>query len=108
MESIPKGQHEAGKVLGLTKKQTFFRVILMQVVKRTLPPLSNEIITLVKDTALAEIIGVAELMVATKNAVNAYVVLYPFIIAAVMYLLFNSLLTILFSKLEKKLSYYEV
>ena len=108
IESISKGQTEAGQVLGMTKRQIFFKVILMQVVKRIVPPMSNEIITLVKDTALAQILGVVDLLNATTHAVNTYVVLYPFIIAAVFYLLFNGLLTILFGRLEKKLSYYKV
>lgn len=108
IESIPKGQNEAGKVLGLTKKEIFMQVILMQVVKRTIPPLSNEIITLVKDTALASVAGVIDLYNAASSAVNDLVVLTPLVYAAVFYLIFNGLLTLLFSFVEKKLSYYKV
>ena len=108
IESISKGQYEAGQVLGLNKRQIFFKIVLMQVVKRIIPPMSNEIITLVKDTALAQILGVIDLLSSASHAVNTYVVLYPFIIAAVFYLIFNGLLTLLFGKIEKKLSYYKV
>ncbi len=108
IESIPKGQTEAGQVLGLNKKQIFSKIILMQVIKRIVPPMSNEIITLVKDTALAQILGVIDLLSAASNTVNRYVVLYPFICAAVFYLVFNGLLTLLFNFIEKKLSYYKV
>lgn len=107
-EAIQKGQYEACKVLGMTKFETFRYVILKQVIKNILPSLSNEIITLVKDTALAQILGVVDLLSSATHAVNTYVVLYPFIIAGGFYLLFNGLLTILFNKLEKKLAYYEV
>ncbi len=108
IEAIPKGQFEACKVLGFSKTQTFFKVILPQVIKRILPPMSNEIITLVKDTALAEVIGVVDLLVAANHLVNNLAVYTPLLWAAVFYLVFNGLLTILFGKLEKKLSYYEV
>ncbi len=108
IESITKGQSEAGQVLGLNKTQIFFKVILMQVVKRIIPPMSNEIITLVKDTALAQILGVVDLLNATNHAVNTYVVLYPFIVASTFYLIFNGILTLLFGYIEKKLSYYKV
>ena len=108
IESIPKGQYEACQVLGMTKSQTFFKVILMQVVKRVVPPMSNEIITLVKDTSLAQILGVVDLLNAANHAVNNYVVLTPFLYAIVFYLIFNGLLTLLFGFVEKKLSYYKV
>lgn len=108
IESIPQGQYEAGKVLGLTKGQVFKNVIIMQVIKRIIPPMSNEIITLVKDTALAQILGVVDLLNAANHAVNAYVILTPLVYAAIFYLLFNGLLTLLFSLAEKKLSYYKV
>ena len=87
IQGVPVGQQEAGQVLGLTKSQVFFKVTLLQMVKRIVPPMSNEIITLVKDTALAQILGVVDLLNATTHAVNTYVLLYPFIIAAVFYLL---------------------
>lgn len=108
IEAIPVGQYEAGKVLGLTKNQVFFKVVLMQVVRRILPPMSNEIITLVKDTSLAQILGVIDLLNAAKHAVNHYVILTPFVYATIFYLIFNGILTLLLGKLEKKLSYYKV
>lgn len=108
IESISVGQYEAGQVLGLTKTQTFFKVVFMQVVRRILPPMSNEIITLVKDTALAQVLGVIDLLNAAKHAVNEYVILTPFLYAAIFYLIFNGILTLLFGWIEKKLSYYQV
>ena len=107
IESIPKGQFEAGQVLGLTKKQTFKSVILMQVVKRILPPVSNEVITLVKDTALARVIGVIEIIrVADIYASKALI--WPLFYAGAFYLIFVGLLTLLFGYIEKKLDYYKV
>ena len=107
IESIPKGQFEAGQVLGLTKKQTFKSVILMQVVKRILPPVSNEVITLVKDTALARVIGVIEIIrVADIYASKALI--WPLFYAGAFYLIFVGLLTLLFGYTEKKLDYYKV
>ena len=108
IESIPKGQYEAGQVLGMTKSQIFRKVVLMQVIKRILPPMSNEIITLVKDTSLAQVLGVIDLLNAAKHAVNHYVILTPFVYATVFYLIFNGILTIVLGKMEKKLSYYKV
>lgn len=108
IESISQGQYEAGKVLGMTKSQVFRKVILMQVIKRIVPPMSNETITLVKDTALAQILGVLDLLNAANHAVNEYVILSPLVYAAIFYLIFNGLLTLLFGYLEKKLSYYKV
>lgn len=108
IESIPKGQFEACKVLGLNKAQTFFKVILPQVIKRIVPPMSNEIINLVKDTALASIIGVVDLLVAANHLVNNLAIYTPLIWAAMFYLVFNGLLTFVFGRIEKKLSYYEV
>lgn len=108
IESIPKGQYEAGKVLGLTGSQVFFKIVLMQVVKRIVPPMSNEIITLVKDTALAQVLGTIDLLNAAYHAVNHYVILTPLVYAAIFYLVFNGLLTLLFGWVEKKLSYYKV
>ncbi|MBE7083524.1 MAG: amino acid ABC transporter permease [Clostridiales bacterium] len=106
IESVPKGQYEAGKVLGMTKGQIFKEVILFQVIKKSLAPVSNEVITLVKDTALASVAGVIELYTSAQSLVNTYVVLTPLVYAAVFYLIFNGLLTILFGYLEKKLSFY--
>ena len=107
IESIPKGQYEAGQVLGMTKSQIFRKIILMQVVKRIMPPMSNEIITLIKDTALARVIGVIEIIkVADLYASKA--IIWPLFYAGVFYLLFVGILTILFNYIEKKLSYYKV
>lgn len=108
IEAIPVGQYEAGQVLGLTKNQIFSKIVLMQVVRRILPPMSNEIITLVKDTSLAQVLGVVDLLNAAKHAVNHYVILTPFVYATVFYLIFNGLLTLLLGWAEKKLSYYKV
>lgn len=107
IESIPKGQYEAGKVLGLTKSQIFFKVVLFQVIKRIVPPMSNETITLVKDTVLAFTLSVVDLLTAAKEAVNNFVTLSPLIYAGVFFLVFNGLLTILFGYIEKKLSFYK-
>lgn len=107
IESIPKGQTEAGKVLGMTKSQIFFKVILMQVVKRIIPPMSNEIITLIKDTSLANTIGVLELIFTAKTFMLEGLI-WPLFYAGGFYLLFVGLLTILFGYIEKKLSYYKV
>ena len=107
IESIPRGQTEAGKVLGMTKSQIFFKVILMQVVKRIIPPMSNEIITLVKDTALARVIGVVEI-IKVADMFSADAIIWPLFYAGGFYLLFVGLLTILFGYIEKKLSYYKV
>ena len=108
IEAIPVGQYEAGQVLGLTKNQIFSKIVLMQVIRRILPPMSNEIITLVKDTSLAQVLGVIDLLNAAKHAVNHYVILTPFVYAAVFYLIFNGILTLVLSWCEKKLSYYKV
>ena len=108
IKNIPKGQYEAGQVLGLNKRQIFFRIILMQVIRRIIAPMSNEIITLVKDTALARALGIVEIIMVAYSKVNKYVVLTPLLYAGVFYLLFSGLLTILFHLLEKKLSYYQV
>jgi polar amino acid transport system permease protein len=107
IESIPKGQTEAGKVLGMTKGQIFFKVILMQVVKRIIPPMSNEIITLVKDTSLARIIAVSEILMAAERF-SGRGLIWPLFYTGVYFLLFNGVLTVLFNKIEKKLDYYKV
>lgn len=106
IESIPKGQYEAAKVLGFTKRQTFFFIILPQVVKRILPSTANEVITLVKDTALAQTIGVAELFRSAQNASARQFSTMPIFIAGVFYFLMNWIVSSGFTKLEKKLSYY--
>ena len=107
IESIPKGQYEAGQVLGMKKSEVFFKVILMQVVKRILPPMSNEVITLVKDTALARVIMVVELLKAAENYA-AYGIIWPMFYTAVFYLIYVGILTLLFGFFEKKLSYYKI
>ena len=107
IEGIPKGQYEAGAVLGMTKSQVFFKIILMQVVKRILPPMSNEIITLVKDTALARVISVVEIIQISYKLMSRAII-WPLFYAGVFYLLFVGVLTLLFGYLEKKLSYYKV
>ncbi|MBQ8308239.1 MAG: amino acid ABC transporter permease [Clostridia bacterium] len=107
IESISKGQYEAGQVLGMTKGQIFSKVVLMQVIKRIIPPMSNEIITLVKDTALARVIGVIEIIkVADMFASKA--IIWPLFYTGAFYLLFVGLLSLLFNFIEKKLSYYKV
>lgn len=107
IESIAKGQYEAGQVLGMTKSQIFFKIVLMQVVKRILPPMANEVITLVKDTALARVIMIVELIQAAQNYA-AYGLMWPLFYTAVFYLLIVGLLTLLFGYFEKKLDYYKV
>lgn len=106
IESVPKGQYEAGQVLGLTKSQTFFKIVLFQVIKRIVAPMSNEIITLVKDTSLARVIAVSELIMAAQNIVNVYGLLWPLFYTGIFYLLFSGILTVIFNKVEKKLNYY--
>ena len=105
IESISKGQYEAGQVLGMTKTQIFFKVVLLQVVKRIVAPMSNEIITLVKDTSLARIISVYEIIWAGESFIKKGL-LWPLFYTGAFYLIFNGLLTILFAKVEKKLSYF--
>ncbi len=107
IQSITQGQYEAGMVLGMTKTQIFFKVILLQVVKRIIAPMSNEIITLVKDTALASVVIHIDLFTIAKNIVNKEVIIWPLFYAGVFYLLFCGLLTILFRLAEKKLSYFK-
>ena len=106
IESIPARQYEAGQVLGLTKTQTFFKVVLFQVVKRIMAPMSNEVITLVKDTSLANVIAVGELIMSAQNIVKVYAIIWPLFYTAIFYLIFCGVLTLLFNALEKKLNYY--
>ncbi len=105
IESIPKGQYEAGQVLAMTKTQVFFKVVLFQVIKRIVPPMGNEIITLVKDTSLARVIGVAEILMCAERFTKQGLI-WPLFSTAIYFLLFNGVLTILLGKLEKKLNYY--
>lgn len=106
IEGIPRGQYEAAKVLGFTRKQTFFRIILPQVVKHIIPPMGNEFITLVKDTSLAQVIGVVELLKVTSDWVSSAVSMTPFAIAGLFYLIMNGVVTRCFTVAEKRLSYY--
>ena len=110
--SVPKGQQEAGIVLGMSKSQIFFKVTLLQMIKRIIPPISNEIITLVKDTSLSRIIALQEIIWAgqsfMKGSHGISGVIWPLFFTAVYYLAFNGVLTVLFSKLEKKLDYFKV
>ena len=106
IESISKGQYEASQVLGMTRGQTFFKVVLLQVVKRIMAPMSNEIITLVKDTSLARIISVYEVIWAGERFIK-YGLVWPLFYTGVFYLVFNGLLTMLFAWLEKKLDYFK-
>lgn len=106
IQSIPKGQYEAAHVLGLSSKITFTKVILPQVVKRILPPMGNEIITLVKDTALVYAIAISELLMEAKIVVMRESTIIPFVVAAIFYLIMTGLLTKLLSGLERKFAYY--
>lgn len=106
IESISKGQYEAGQVLGMTKSQIFFKIVLFQVVKRIVPPMGNEIITLVKDTSLARVIAVAELVKAAENIVSMRSIIWPLFYIGAFYLAFSALLTVLLNFLEKKMNYY--
>lgn len=107
IESIPRGQYEAAATLGFTKLQTFFRIILPQVVKRIVPASSNEVITLVKDTSLASVIAYAEIFRKAREQMVTYSNLTPLFIAGIFYFIMNALLTVLFSAIEKKLNYYK-
>ena len=108
IESIPKGQYEAGYVLGLSKIQVFFKIILPQVIKRILPSISNEVITLVKDTSLARVIALEELIKSAEEVMTIHGIMWPLLYTGVFYLIFSGLLTILFNRLEKKLDYYKI
>jgi len=105
IESIPVGQYEAGQVLGMTKRQIFFKVVLLQVIKRITAPMGNEVITLVKDTSLARVIGIYELIWAGEQFIKKGLI-WPLFYTGVFYLVFSGLLTILLGRLEKKLDYF--
>ena len=105
IESIPRGQYEAGQVLGMTRQQIFFKVVLLQVIKRIMAPMSNEVITLVKDTSLARIIGIYEIIWAGESFIKKGLI-WPLFYTGAFYLIFSGLLTILFGKLEEKLNYF--
>ena len=106
IESIPRGQYEAAAVLGYSGRQTFFRIILPQVIKRVIPPVTNEVITLVKDTSLAFSLSVLEMFTIAKQIASAQTTMMPFIIAGVFYYIFNFLVAGVMAALEKRLSYY--
>lgn len=106
IEAIPRGQSEAGQVLGMTKLQIFFKVILFQVIKRITAPMGNEVITLVKDTSLARVIAVTELVKAAQDIVGLKAIIWPIFYIGAFYLLFSGLLTLFFGYLEKRLNYY--
>ena len=105
IESVPQGQYEAGQVLGMTKSQIFFKVVLLQVVKRIVAPMGNEVITLVKDTSLARIIGIYEVIWAGEQFIKKGLI-WPLFYTGAFFLIFSGLLTILLGKLEKKLDYF--
>ena len=106
IESVPIGQQEAGQVLGMTKSQIFFKVTLLQVVKRIVPPMSNEVITLVKDTSLAKTISIMELIMTGESYMKSAGIVWPLFYTAVFYLAFVGILTLLFNYIERKLSYF--
>ena len=109
IESIPKGQYEAAEVLGYTKYQTFMKIILPQMIKRVMPSVTNEVITLVKDTSLAYVIGVVEMFTRAKqiNSAPGGMGLWAFLAAGVIYYVFNFIVTVVMDQVEKKLSYYQ-
>ncbi len=106
IEGVPAGQREAGQVLGMTKSQIFFKITLLQMVKRVVPPMSNEIITLVKDTSLAFVVAVAEMFTIAKQIASAQTTMMPFVIAAVFYYVFNLIVAVVMQKAEKSMNYY--
>jgi polar amino acid transport system permease protein len=106
IENIPRGQFEAGQVLGMTKPQIFFRVVLLQVVKNILAPISNETITLVKDTALARVISVIEIFYCAEHVLKTESIIWPLFYTGLFYLVFNTILTLLFNHFEKRLSVF--
>ena len=107
IESISKGQYEAGQVLGLTKRQIFFKIVLLQVIKRIIPPMGNELINLVKDTSLARVIAVYELIWAGQAFIKSSGIIWPLLMTGVFYLVFSGILVLAFNALEKNLSYFE-
>lgn len=107
IESMPKGQYEAAKILGFTKAQTFFRIILPQVMKRILPSITNEVITLVKDTSLAFVIAYAEMFTMAKRIAAKETSMLPFVAAGIFYYVFNLIVAIVMNRIEKNMSYYK-
>ena len=108
IESIPRGQYEAAQVLGMTRSQIFFRIVLLQVIKRIVTPMGNEIITLVKDTSLARIIAVKEIIMVAQEYISSRALIWPLFYSGAFYLVFCGLLTILLGFAERKLSYFKV
>ncbi len=106
IESMPVGQYEAAKLLGYNRVQTFFRIIFPQVIKRILPSVTNEVITLVKDTSLAQVLSVSELFVITRQIASAQTSMVPFVVAGVFYYVFNLIVAVVMEGLEKKMNYY--
>ena len=106
IESIPKGQYEAGQVLAMTKSQVFFKVIMFQVIKKIVPPMGNEIITLVKDTSLARVIGVIEILMSAERFTKQGLI-WPLFSTGLYFLVFNGVLSLLLGYVEKKLDYYK-
>lgn len=107
IQSIAVGQYEAGQVLGLSKSQVFFKIILLQVIKRIVPPISNEIITLVKDTSLARVIAVYEIIWEGQSFIKSAGIIWPLFYTGAFYLIFSGLLTMLFVRIERRLGYFE-
>lgn len=107
IQSIPRGQYEAGQVLGMTRSQIFFKVTLLQVIKRVIPPMGNEFMTLIKDTALANIIATKEIIMMSKEFINRGLI-WPLFSTAIFFLVFCGILTLLFGWLEKKMDYFRV
>ena len=108
IESIPRGQYEAAQVLGMTRSQIFFKIVLLQVVKRIVTPMGNEIITLVKDTALARIIAIKEIIMVAQEYISSRALIWPLFYSGAFYLVFCGILTILLGVCERKLSYFKV
>ena len=106
IESMSVGQYEAAKILGYTKGQTFFRIIFPQVLKRILPSITNEVITLVKDTSLAFVVAVAEMFTIAKQIASAQTTMIPFVIAGIFYYIFNLIVAVVMEKAEQKIIYY--
>ena len=106
IQGVPVGQREAAEVLGFTKSQIFFKVTLLQMIKRIVPPMSNEIITLVKDTSLARIIAITELIKAGESYMKSAGIIWPLFYTGLFYLVFVGILTIVFNLIERKLSYF--
>ena len=106
IESMPQGQYEAAKMLGYSRLKTFFKIIFPQVIKRILPSVTNEVITLVKDTSLAFVLSVMEMFTIAKQIASSQTTMMPFVVAAVFYYVFNLLVAVVMEKIEKKLDYY--